>query len=572
MSTLTKRIIAGVSVLAVASVVHFVVRGGLGGDVVGSTATGRVDDIVEVVAAREQQGSLRDIDAALARARLDAIGPLGSARLAELLIERARLRGDVDDADRREGQALLISLIGDDVAVARARAGLVLMLDDGSAAAAKRTAGATATLEALAKDDARARLLLAEHLWRSDPRRARALLEQPLPAGTGTRAARVKGAVALLHGEFTAAARHLDERLAAAPDDATARGLRALVRLGQGNRAAARADVDATGPTRGAVATMAELLIVASDETPRSPEVARAFDAAMKATIALPAPWTAMARATRTDALRTRKDVRTLGMLVDDKETVRLAGLDTGTALARARALLALGRRDDVTSALALVDDARLTPAQQSHLGALRTRARLTSTSGNDAFARARPLSLVAALAANPADPAAAVALFVAAPIPLPTRLDDDERLVLDGLLPADPVAKAMRELLQGASTGTVAVARAKPKDETAQLLMAAHDLDSGRLDAAAARLLAIEAGRTLEPRLQDAAKILGLRLAAARREPDVATRLTRLRQDPAAALCAWSVLRVSSGDVDAAARALIALDVLSARARELVE
>jgi serine/threonine protein kinase len=552
--------------LIVAAVAHFIIRGGgLGRPVeraVAATPDVLADDLDDAIAARERQGTLRDIDSALERARVAAVGAVGSARVAMLLVERSALRGGVDVADEREARALLINLVGDDPVVVRARGALLGTLGD--------VDEARRLLEPLTGGDddgaGRARLLLAELLWRRDAPRARALLSTPVPGAAATRVARAQAAVALAFGELGQAGRLLDERLAAVPEDATARGLRALVRLGQKNPAGARADVDAAiGDGRpAALATVARVRVVVAENGD-----ARALAAALEGALALPPGHAALARAARLDALRIRKDPR-LGAAVDDKETLALAAVDVNVTIARAAALLTLQRFTEVGPALAVAERAPLTPPQQSRVAALRTRAK--GRAGDAAFAAARPHSLVGALAATPADLAAALPLWVAAPVPLPARLDDDERLVLEGLAPADAAGRAMRELVLGSSGALVAALKAKPMDPTLLLLGAAQDLDAARIEHAAAALLKVEAMPRLDPRLQDAAKILAIRLAAARREPDATTRLAHLRGGPARDLLALTVQRAVGADTAAVVGVLTGADPLSARARELVE
>jgi len=561
-----KQLVVVLGGLGTAAVGHFVFRGGgLGRPIDRAPVVGpdvHADTLDDAIGAREQQGTLRDIDSALERARIAATGAGGAARVAELLVERSALRGGFDGADEREARALLINLVGDDPIVQRARGALVGSLGD--------LDDARRLLEPLTAGDddgaGRARLLLAELLWPIDAPRARALLATAPPRGLGSRVARAEAAVALAYGELTRAGRLLDERLVAVPDDATARGLRALVRLASRNPAGAHADVDAAiGDARpAALAVIARVRIAAAEGAD-----ARTFAAAAEAALALPPHHAAFARAARLDALRTRRDPK-LGAAVDDKETMALAGERVDVAIARAAALVALQRFADVGPALAIADRAPLTPPQQSRVAALRTRAK--GRAGDGSFAAARPHSLVGALAAATGDVGRALPLWVAAPVPLPSRLDDDERLVVEGLTATDPAARAMRELVLGGSAPLVAAIKARPADPTLLLLVAAQDLDAARIEHAAAALLKVEAMPRLDPWLQDAAKVLAVRLAAARRDADATTRLANLRGGPAREFLTVTVRRALGESTDDAIAALAAADPLSARARELIE
>jgi serine/threonine-protein kinase len=561
-----QQLVVVLGVLGTAAIGHFVFRGGgLGRPIDRAPVVGpdvHADTIDDAIGAHEQQGTLRDIDSALERARVAATGAAGTARVAELLVERSALRGGFDVADEREARALLINLVGDDPIVQRARGALVGSLgdlDDARRLLEPLTAGDD--------DDAgRARLLLAELLWSIDAPRARALLAASPPRGLGTRVARAEAAVARAFGELARAARLLDERLVAVPDDATARGLRALVRLASRNPAGARADVDAAiGDARpAALAVIARVRIAATEGAD-----ARTFAGAAEAALALPPRYAAPASAARLDALRIRRDPK-LGAAVDDKETIALGGERVDVAIERAAALVALQRFADVGPALAIADRAPLTPPQQSRVAALRTHAE--GRGGDGSFAAARPHSLVGALAAATGDVGRALPLWVAAPVPLPSRLDDDERLVLEGLAATDPAARAMRELLLGGSAPLVAAIKAKPADPTLLLLVAAQDLDAARVEHAAAALLKVEAMPRLDPWLQDAAKVLAVRLAAARRDADATTRLANLRGGPARDLLTLTVRRALGENTDDAVATLAATDPLSARTRELIE
>lgn len=526
-------------------------------------------DLDEAISARVRTGTLSDIEAALIRARAApnsaatdgaAADSAAAARVALLLAERGRLAGGFDDADEREARALVHTLGGDALVERRARGALLSMVGDvRGAVAAFAPNGAV--------DDDTARLLMAETLWRTDPEQAESILAARTYSAFGTRAQRVRGAIALARGELRAAEGFLDERLKAVPEDSTARGLRAHLHLARGNRAAALADVDAVlahsaiddeagAPAsiavvgRHALATVAKARIIGTDPSAYAADV----DDVLKSLAALAPRDAALGHAARLDILRVQKRATPLGAAVRSADVVGAAATNADVAVARAHALLAT---DDAAAALAsataiLGSNQPITAAQRSRAGAIATAAALAvgkgqKVKGLDTFSGVRPLSVIGAVVAHSADVVAALPLALATP---PARhIDDDERLLLEVAAPKGSVAKALLARAGGELGPAEQLQKVSPNDPVVLLISAAIALDRKDAAAAADRLAKVEARRSLDPRLKDVLSLLRAREAAYSGDESAVSRLGRLRASAATELVAMEVSQARRDD-----------------------
>ncbi len=572
------RVVLGIMVVGVlGSALHLIINRSALRKVITETAAADplADDVDEAIEARVKAGTLSDIDDALGRARAavetgqDA--KASASRVALLLAERGRLLGGFDAADENEARALILTLGGDTLAERRAKGALLSMLGDlRGAAAALAPSGAV--------DDDVTRLLLAEALWRSDPVRAEDIIGERAYGAYGTRAQRVLGAIALARGELSQAARHLDERLKAVPEDSSARGLRAHLRIAEGNRAAARADIDAVvgnnAPVvvgRHALVTVAKARLVGTD-----PAKSAGFDEGLSALASLAPRDGPLGFAARLDILRVHKKDKALLSAAKSADVEAAAAIDADVAIARAHALLVGG---DAVAAVAsanaiLASNQPITEPQRSQAAAIATAAALGvgKGKGSDVFVGVRPLSVIAAVVAAKDDVVAALAVALA--MPPAERVDDDERMVLEAAKPKSTVARALLARASGEPGAAMALQKASPNDPVALLIGAAMELDRRDVDAAATRLLKVEAKVTLDPRLKDTLVLLRAREAALRGQADAGKRLEGARASAATELAALEVATILKDD-PATVRLLASLsakDALSLKARKVIE
>ena len=509
---------------------------------------GQTSDVIDAISARERRGSLMAIEAGIDRARLAlSLSPsrILSSRLAELITERGRLRGDFSADDVVEANAALKGPLDDG-----ARAALLMGLGDLEAAAAIFPKNPV---------DARSRSLLAEIVASTDPARAEKLLRRKAEE-LGTRPLRALAAARLAQGDVEGALLVLDERLLAVPDDVTARSMRARARYDIGDVVAARADVN-QALVKGELALEPMLALVrfgAADPATKPTD--------LDGTLALLRPFAqrhpAAVAAARLDALRLAQRHTELTQTL-----AQAGGLSGGFdfQVARAAALLALGHPDEALATLADVQVGSVPVTRASRVLALRlASSKVPNVADAQLFAQIRPASSVAVLAFalhTGSDAAAALPFMVARPLAI---LDDDERVLLSSLAPTDPFAAfVVTRLRTGTSNGTAAFEQKNLRDPRVLVLAAQRFFEQGAAPKAQKTLLMLQAQPDLSSDVINAGHILSARIFASLGRPAEANaQLQGLPQDGAALLVGAEV-DTATGDLAAARTKLESLRLL---------